>query len=124
MDSEERERKGMERSDSRNERKEERREKREKDMNTCYKVRELFEPDFKLIVEKDIRAVRYIAYDLNLQGCEFQKHLQCGSCRGDEMLYFLDAIDMEIREHGIAIVFMTTFGVADADDVIYVVVDD
>lgn len=93
-------------------------------MNSSYRVREVFAPDFKQIVEKDIRAARYIAYDLNLQGCEYQKHLQCGSCNASEMLYFFDAVDIEIREHGIAIVFMTTFGVADAEDVIYVVVSD
>ena len=93
-------------------------------INMTYKVRELFAPDFRRMVENDVRAAKYIAYDLNLQGCEYQKHLQCGSCRGDEMLYFLDAIDMEIREHGIAIIFTTAFGVANADDVIYVVVSD
>lgn len=93
-------------------------------MNGCYRVRELFAPDFRRTLEKDVRAGRYMAYDLNQQGCEYQKHLQCGSCRGDEMLYFLDAIDMEIREHGIALVFMTQFGVANADDVVYIVASD
>ena len=93
-------------------------------MNSCYRVREVFAPDFRRMLEKDVRAARYIAYDLNLQGCEYQKHLQCGSCRGSEMLYFLDAVYAEIKEHGIALVFATTFGVSDSDDVIYVVVDD
>ena len=89
-------------------------------MNATYKAAH----DFKQIVEKDIRAARHIAYDLNLQGCEFQKHLQCDSCRGDELLYFLDAVDIEIRVHGFAIIFMTAFDVANAKDVIYVVVND
>ena len=93
-------------------------------MNATYKVRELFAPDFRRMLEVDVRAARYIAYGLNLQGCEYQKHLQCGSCRGSDMLYFLDAVDVEIRVHGIAIVFMTTFGVADAEDALYVVVSD
>ena len=93
-------------------------------MSSNYRVRELFKPDFKKMLEKDVRAVRDIAYALNMQGCENQKRLQCGSCRGDELFYFLDAVDIEIREHGIALVFATTFGVSDSDDVIYVVVYD
>ena len=93
-------------------------------INMTYKVRELFAPDFRRMVENDVRAARYIAYDLNLQGCDFQKHLQCVSCRGDETLYFFNAVDLEIKLHGIAIVFMTQFGVADADDTIYIVVSD
>lgn len=36
----------------------------------------------------------------------------------------MDALDVELRENDIAIVFMTTFGVADADDVIFVVAAD
>ena len=93
-------------------------------MNATYKVREVFAPDFRRMLEKDVRAARYIAYDLNLQGCEYQKHLQCGSCNASELLYFLDAVDVEIKVHGFALAFATTFGVADSDDVIYVVVDD
>lgn len=92
-------------------------------MNTWYRVRELFASDFKLILEKDIRVGRYISYNLNQQGCEHEKNLQCASCSGAELMYFLDAVEMEIREHGIALVFMTAFGIGDAD-VVYVVVDD
>lgn len=92
--------------------------------NMSYKVRELFASDFRQMLERDVRAGKYVSYDLNLQGCEHQKHLQCGSCRGSELLYFFDAIDIELKENNIAIVFMTAFGMADADDIIYVVASD
>lgn len=105
----------------------ERREKERRDSmngNMSYKVHELFASDFRHMLERDVRAGKYVSYELNLQGCEYQKHLNCGSCLGSELLYFSDAVDMEIKENNIAIVFMTAFGVADANDVIYVVVSD
>lgn len=86
-----------------------------------YKVHELFASDFKEMVFGNVRSGACRSYELNLQGNDFCKHLPCVNAPGDTLLFFIDALEMELKENGIAIVFAEDYGPDYKIHTIYVV---
>ena len=86
-------------------------------------VKETFESDFKSLVN-DI-AMRNVSVNmyLNVQDGE-GAHLLGNHAYAYEYIAFMDALDSEIREYGIAIVIATDYRTDVNDTTVYVVCDD
>ena len=86
-------------------------------------VKETFESDFKSLVN-DI-AMRNVAVNmyLNVQDGE-GAHLLGNHAYAYEYIAFMNALDSEIREHGIAIVIATNYRTDIHDTTVFVVCDD
>lgn len=86
-------------------------------------VRETFASAFKTLVNGLAIDNELVKFRLNQQN-EFTVNLTCDHAFAREHITFMNALDSEIREHGIAIVIATDYRTDNPENTIFVVCDD
>lgn len=86
-------------------------------------VKETFEKEFKTLVNGLAIDNEHVKFHLNQQDA-ITINLSCDHAFAYEHITFINALDSEIREHGIAIVIATDCRPEVNEDTIFVVCDD
>lgn len=86
-------------------------------------VNETFASAFKSIVNSLAKQNEPVSFKLNVQDDE-STSMTCRNSFAYEYLTFIDTLDSEIREHGIAIVIATDYRPVTVETTIFVVCDD
>ena len=86
-------------------------------------VKETFASTFKTLVNGLAIDNEHVKFQLNQQDAK-TVNLSCDHAFAYEHITFINALDSEVREHGIAIVIATDYRPEVNEDTIFVVCDD
>ena len=86
-------------------------------------VEEIFASDFKTFVDGLTKANETVRFRLNVQGGETVS-ISCVDSFAFEYITFMDALNSEIQEHGIAIVIAADYRPGTIENTIFIVCDD
>ncbi len=86
-------------------------------------VEEIYGSDFKTLVNGLAKANETVRFRVNVQGGE-SVSISCVQAFAFEYITFMDALNSEIQEHGIAIVIAADYRPDTVENTIFVVCDD